>query len=96
MHFLSFGLNFPILSAPSQDLVDFVKLTIELEKAAQKIANGSVDFFQIMVDGTSYTVPTGTGGLTYSSSVRCPAGSVRLDVFCGKVSFIFPFPASDN
>lgn len=82
LHYISFlCFNF---AAPSQDLVDFVKLTMELEKAAQKIANGTVDFFQVTVDGKGHTITPGDSGLTYSSSVRCPKGSVRLDVFCGE------------
>lgn len=74
-----------IFEAPSQDLVDFLRTLVEMETAAQKLANDSLDFFQVTIDGKKHTIGSGESGLKVSSSVRCPAGSVRLDAFCGIV-----------
>ncbi|KAH3713155.1 hypothetical protein DPMN_072941 [Dreissena polymorpha] len=71
-------------SAPSDALVHFVKKTFELERAAQTIANNSVDFFQVTIDGVQHTVKNGTAGLRIGTSITCPKGSVRLEVFCAE------------
>lgn len=59
---------------------------MELEKTAQKLANESETFFQVTLDDRDHTVARGTDGLSYDTSVRCPSGSVRLEMFCGRRS----------
>lgn len=57
---------------------------MQLEKSAQNLANGSADFFEVTVDGRNHTIASSGNGLTYDSALKCPNGSVRMDVFCGK------------
>ncbi|XP_060568379.1 uncharacterized protein LOC132726983 [Ruditapes philippinarum] len=69
-------------TAPSKELTDFVKQTLELEKSAQTLMNHSVDFFQVTVDGTKHSLATGSSPLSYKPDIRCPSGTIRIEVFC--------------
>ncbi|XP_053382454.1 uncharacterized protein LOC123540032 [Mercenaria mercenaria] len=68
-------------SAPSKELADFVRKTLELEKSAQTLMNHSVDFFQVTIDGTKHSLASGSPP-TYRPDTRCPSGTVRIEVFC--------------
>ena len=54
----------------------------DLEKTAQEIFNYSANFLQVTVGGKNYkplqTMPTPV------TTVICPKGSVKLDIFCSK------------
>lgn len=65
--------------------MDFLRLLVEMETVAQKLAKDSLDFFQVTIGGKEHTIGPGESGLKVSSSVQCPAGSVRLEAFCGIV-----------
>ncbi|XP_060568389.1 signal peptide, CUB and EGF-like domain-containing protein 2, partial [Ruditapes philippinarum] len=42
----------------------------------------SVDFFQVTVDGTKHSLATGSSPLSYKPDIRCPSGTIRIEVFC--------------
>ena len=72
------------VTAPSAQLSKFITQTLEIEKTAQQIVNNSVDFFSVTVDGVKHTHATGPSGLVVTPTVRCPSGTIRRDMFCGK------------
>lgn len=73
-----------MISAPSNELLELVNKTLELEKSAQDLMNNSVDFFEVTFDGTEHSLAPGTETLTSRPSTRCPSGTVPFEVFCGK------------
>ncbi|XP_052226025.1 sushi, von Willebrand factor type A, EGF and pentraxin domain-containing protein 1-like isoform X2 [Dreissena polymorpha] len=68
----------------SDSVNTYVEHIIDLDKAAQHIANQSHDFFQVTLDEKQYNVNPGASGLGVVSSMNCPTGSVRLDMFCAQ------------
>ena len=55
---------------------------MDLEKTAQEIYNDSMSFLQVEVGEQSLS-PVQPVNLP-STTVVCPQGSIRLDVFCGR------------
>ena len=94
-HFFCLG-TFIFYLAPSAQLSEFMKQTLELEKTAQQIFNNSVDFFSVMVDGVKHTHATVTSGLLVTPTVQCPSGTIKLDVFCGNYKTVLWFLLINN
>ena len=64
-------------------LLKLMKSVNDLEKTAQEIYNNSVKFLQVTIGGKSLS-PLQTMPLPITTVV-CPPGSVKLDIFCGNV-----------
>lgn len=70
-------------------LQNLINQTHQLDTSAKKILNNSAVFFLVEVGGVNYTISSSK--LIYNPVVKCPQGSVRLDIFCGKCFVVYQF-----
>ena len=80
--------------AAHTNILKLLSQVSELEKTAQEIYNNSGQFFLVTVGGRQLNILSKLP--LPVSTVVCPVGSIKLDIFCGKITEMLVGGASDS